>query len=92
MKIYGGTLTPFEGAGYWTEVGEAKRRALNEWIRTSGAYDAVIDFDAAVRDPSDPTRFLAAYHAGDWLHPSDEGYRVMGEAIDLNLFTGDGSR
>ena len=91
LKIYGGTLTPFEGAVYWTEVGEAKRRALNEWIRTSGAYDAVIDFDAAVRDPSNPTRFLAAYHAGDWLHPSDEGYRVMGEAIDLNLFTSDGS-
>ncbi len=92
LKIYGGTLTPFEGAFYWTEAGEAKRRALNEWIRTSGAYDAVIDFDAAVRDPSNPTRFVAAYHAGDWLHPSDEGYRVMGEAIDLSLFTSDGNR
>ena len=86
LKIYGGTLTPFEGAFYFRDVGETKRAAVNEWIRTSGAYDAVIDFDAAVRDPEQPTRFQEAYQSGDWLHPSDEGYRVMAEAIDLTLF------
>ena len=55
-------------------------------MRTSGVYDAVIDFDAAVSDPDQPSRFLEIYQSGDWLHPSDEGYRVMAEAIDLTLF------
>ena len=87
LTIYGGTLTPFEGALYFTEAGEAKRQAVNEWIRNSGEYDAVIDFDAVVRDSADPRRFLPLYHPGDWLHPNDEGYRAMGEAIDLTLFT-----
>ena len=86
LKIYGGTLTPFEGAFYFTEAGETKRQAVNEWIRTSGAYDAVFDFDAAMRDPDHPGRFLPAYHSGDWLHPSDEGYRLMGQTVDLALF------
>lgn len=86
LIIYGGTLTPFEGAAYFTPVGEAKRQALNEWIRTSKAYDGVIDFDAAVRDPAHPARFLPKYDVGDHLHPNDEGYRTMGEAIDLALF------
>lgn len=86
LTIYGGTLTPFEGALYFTEEGETKRQAVNHWIRSSGAYDAVIDFDAVVRDSSHPRRFLPMYHPGDWLHPNDEGYRAMGEAIDLTLF------
>ena len=86
LTVYGGTLTPFEGAQYYTEEGEAKRRAVNEWIRTSGAYDAVIDFDAVVRDSANPRRFLPMFHPGDWLHPNDEGYRAMGDAIDLTLF------
>ena len=86
VKIYGGTLTPFEGAFYFRDVGETKREVFNEWMRTSGAYDAVIDFDAAVRDPEQPSKFQEAYHSGDWLHPSDEGYRVMAQAIDLALF------
>lgn len=86
VTIYGGTLTPFEGALYFTEEGETKRQAVNEWIRTSGAYDGVIDFDAVVRDSNMPRRFLPVYHPGDWLHPNDEGYRAMGEAIDLTLF------
>ncbi len=86
LTIYGGTLPPFEGAFYWTEAGEAKRQALNAWIRTSGAYDGVIDFDAAVRDPDHPTRFRPDLHSGDWLHPSDAGYEAMANAVDLSLF------
>jgi lysophospholipase L1-like esterase len=86
LKIYGATLTPFYGAAYYTEVGEAKREAVNQWIRTSKAFDGVIDFDAATRDPNDPKKFLAAYDACDHLHPSDAGYKVMADAIDLNLF------
>ena len=86
VKILGATLTPFWGAGYYTDVGEAKRQALNEWIRNSKAYDGVVDFDKATRDPSDPKKMLAAYDSCDHLHPSDAGYKAMGEAIDLNLF------
>jgi len=86
LKIYGATLTPFEGAAYFTSEGEAKRAALNEWIRTSKEYDGVIDFDAAVRDPNQPTKFLAQYQSGDNLHPSDAGYQAMADAIDLSLF------
>ena len=86
LTVYGGTLLPFEGAFWWTEAGEAKRQALNAWIRTSGAYDGVIDFDAAVRDPDQPTRFRWDLHGGDWLHPSDAGYLAMANAIDLSLF------
>jgi len=86
LIIYGATLTSFEGADYYTPAGEAKRRAVNRWIRTSGEYDGVIDFDRVVRDPDHPTRFLPAYDSGDHLHPGDAGYRAMGEAIDLDLF------
>jgi len=86
LVIYGATLTPFEGAFYYTPEGEAKREAVNTWIRTSGAYDGVIDFDAATRDPAHPGRFLPAHDSGDHLHPGDAGYRAMGEAIDLALF------
>ena len=86
VKIFGATLTPFWGAGYYTEAGEAKRQALNEWIRTSKAYDGVVDFDKATRDPSDPKKMLAAYDSCDHLHPSDAGYKAMGESIDLSLF------
>ncbi len=86
IAIFGATLTPFEGAAYFTSVGEAKRQAVNRWIRTSGAYDGVIDFEAAVRDPNSPGRFLPQYDSGDHLHPSDAGYRAMAEAIELTLF------
>ena len=86
LKIYGATLTPFEGAGYFTPEGEAKRLALNQWIRTSREYDAVIDFDAAVRDPNNPGKFVTPYQSGDNLHPSDAGYRAMADAVDLSLF------
>jgi lysophospholipase L1-like esterase len=86
LKIYGGTLTPFKGAFYWTESGEARRQKLNEWIRTSGEYDGVIDFDAAVRDPKDPAKFRENFQPGDWLHANDAGYKAMADAIDLALF------
>ena len=86
LRIYGATLTPFEGAGYWTPEGEAKRQALNDWIRTSKEYDGVIDFDRVTRDPAAPTKFLPAYDSGDHLHPGDAGYKAMGEAVDLALF------
>jgi lysophospholipase L1-like esterase len=69
-----------------TAAVDAKRRAVNEWIRSSGAFDGVIDFEAATRDPSQPDRFLPAYDSGDHLHPSDAGYKAMGEYIDLTLF------
>jgi lysophospholipase L1-like esterase len=89
LKVYGGTLTPFEGTnfpGYFSAAGEAKRQAVNHWIRTSKAYDAVIDFDRVVRDPAQPTRLLPAYDSGDHLHPNDAGYRAMADSIDLGLF------
>ena len=86
LKIYGATLTPFWGAAYYTDVGEAKRQALNDWIRTSKAYDGVVDFDKATRDPNDPKKLLEKYDSCDYLHPSDAGYKAMGEAIDLSLF------
>lgn len=86
LKIYGATLTPFYGAAYYTEVGEKKRQAVNEWIRTSKMYDAVIDFDKVTRDPADPKKYLAAFDSCDHLHPSDAGYKAMADAIDLMLF------
>ena len=85
LTIIGATLTPFEGANYWTAEGEEKRQALNEWIRTSGAYDAVIDFDEVLRDPNEPTKSLPEFDPGDHLHPNDAGYEAMANAIDLEL-------
>jgi lysophospholipase L1-like esterase len=86
LKIYGATLTPYEGAAYFSQEGEAKRKALNQWIRTSSAYDGVIDFDMVARDPSAPTRINPAFDSGDHLHPNDAGYKAMGESVDLALF------
>jgi lysophospholipase L1-like esterase len=83
LKIYGATLTPFE---LLSPAQEVKRQEVNRWIRTSGEYDAVIDFDAVMRDPSLPTRLNPDYDSGDHLHPNDLGYQVMGNAIDLKLF------
>jgi lysophospholipase L1-like esterase len=86
IKIFGATLTPFEGAAYFTPEGEAKRQAVNQWIRTSKEYDGVVDFDLAMRDPKQPTKFVAEYQAGDWLHPNNAGYEVMGNAVNLDFF------
>lgn len=89
-KIYGATVLPFEGAGYYNAAVEPKRAALNDFIRNSGQFDAVIDFDAVTRDPTHPTRMLPAYDSGDHLHPNDAGYAAMGNSINLSLFRGDG--
>jgi lysophospholipase L1-like esterase len=90
VKLFGGTLSPFENEtfmlGAYTLAGEAKRVAVNEWIRASGAFDAVIDFDEGLRDPSHTTRMLPIYDNGDHLHPGDVGYNHMGDMIDLSLF------
>ncbi len=86
LRIYGATLTPFEGAAYWTQEGEAKRQALNDWIRSSGAYDGVMDFAAVVQDPERPTRSRPEYDSGDHLHPSPAGYAALANTIDLKLF------
>jgi lysophospholipase L1-like esterase len=88
LKIYGATLTPFQGLvpDSVFQLLEPKRRAVNEWIRTSGAYDAVIDFDEVTRDPSFPARLLPLYDSGDHLHPNDLSYEAMGNAINLKLF------
>lgn len=92
VRIFGGTLTPFEGAGYYYPAGEEKRQAVNDFIRNSGEFDGVIDFDAAIRDPDDPTTILDAYDSGDHLHPNDSGYEAMADAIELQLFEGRGSQ
>jgi len=89
LLIYGATITPF-GAnsfpGVFTPDNEAKRQTVNTWIRTSGAFDAVIDFDAAVRDPNDHTRLWAIYSSDDGIHPNDAGYDAMANSINLSLF------
>ncbi len=86
LKIYGATMPPFVGAGYATADGEAKREAVNEFIRNGGQFDGVLDFDQAIRDPANPTRMLPAYDSGDHLHPNDDGYEVMAYSINLALF------
>jgi lysophospholipase L1-like esterase len=89
LKAYGATLTPNEGStfvGFFTPENEVKRQAVNRWIRTSGAFDGVIDFDRVVRDPAHPTRLLPIYASDDFTHPSDAGYEAMGNSIDLALF------
>jgi lysophospholipase L1-like esterase len=91
IPVYGATLTPFEGTvfpNYYTPQKETVRQAVNDWIRGSDEFDAVIDFDRAVRDPSHPTRMLPAYDSGDHLHPNDLGMQAMANAIPLELFRG----
>jgi len=86
IKVMGATLTPYGGAAYSSEKGEAIRDAVNTWIRTGGAFDAVVDFEAATRDPKNPKQFRAEFDSGDHLHPSDAGYQAMADAIDLAVF------
>jgi lysophospholipase L1-like esterase len=86
IKAFGATLTPYGGAGYRSDKGEQVREDVNNWIRTSGVFDAVIDFDQITRDPQGPDRFNPLYDSGDHLHPSDAGYKAMADGIDLKLF------
>ncbi len=88
VKVIGATLTPFQGPKpiYYGPAGEPVRQQLNDWIRHGGAFDGVIDFDAAVRDPKAPRQMRADLQSGDWLHPNDAGYAAMGDSIDLSLF------
>jgi lysophospholipase L1-like esterase len=87
IKAIGATLTPYTGASYFSDKGEQIRKQLNDWIRTSGTFDGVIDFDKITADSQDPDRFKPQFDSGDHLHPGDEGYKSMGEGIDLKLFS-----
>ncbi|MBK6809016.1 MAG: SGNH/GDSL hydrolase family protein [Sandaracinaceae bacterium] len=83
VRVVIGTILPFRGAvfpRYWTAANEAKRQEVNAWIRTTNAHDGFVDFDAALLDPDDPEQMLLELHSGDFLHPSDAGYQLMGEA------------
>jgi lysophospholipase L1-like esterase len=88
LRVFGATITPYVGSAYYHPgpLSEADRQAVNQWIRAPGNFDAVIDFDAAVRDPEHPDRLLAADDCGDHLHPSPAGYKAMAEAVALSLF------
>jgi lysophospholipase L1-like esterase len=86
IRVIGATILPYKGSFYWSPEGEAARQAVNRFIRTGGAFDGVVDFDAAVRDPADPAAIRDGLHSGDHLHGSDEGYRLMAEAVPLGLF------
>lgn len=88
IRVFGATLTPFEGADYYSADGEVERQTVNRWIRASGAFDGVFDFDAAVRDPNHPSEFREDYQSGDHLHPSAAGYKAMADAINLSLLRG----
>jgi lysophospholipase L1-like esterase len=88
LRVYGATITPYVGSGYYHPgpLSEADRQAVNSWIRAAGHFDAVIDFDAVVRDPQHPDQLLPAYDCGDHLHPSPAGYKAMGDSIPTSLF------
>ena len=86
IKVMGATITATEGLWLYTPQSEATRQAVNNWIRQSGTFDAVVDFDAATRDPDRPTRLRAEFDSGDYIHPNDAGTRAMAEAIDLSVF------
>lgn len=87
VRVYATTIPPYEGAETYTPEGESARQTVNEWIRTSGAADAVLDFDAVWRDPNHPSRIRDDFHAGDHLHGSDAGYQALADSIDLSLFS-----
>ncbi|MGD7002241.1 SGNH/GDSL hydrolase family protein [Corynebacterium halotolerans] len=83
IRVVGATMTPYEDADYYTEAGEADRLAVNEWIRNSGEFDDIVDYEAAVRDPEQPSRLLPEFDPGDKLHPNDQGYAAMAEQLNL---------
>lgn len=86
IKVYGATILPVKGSFYYSGYREAARKRVNDWIRNNSYFDAVIDFDMIMRNPEDPESMLQELHTGDFLHPDEAGYRIMGESIDLNLF------
>ena len=88
LRVYGATITPYVGSTYYHPVpmSEADRQAVNQWIRSAGHFDALIDFDAVVRDPQHPDQLLPIYDCGDHLHPSPAGFKAMGDAVPLDLF------
>ena len=86
IKVIGCTLLPFEGAAYYSDNGNVTRQAVNQWIRTSGTFDAVIDFDAVIKNPKNPNAFRPEFDSGDHLHPNDTGYKAMADAVDLAIF------
>jgi lysophospholipase L1-like esterase len=88
IAIVVATIPPYEGARYFDQRGEQIRAAVNQWFRTGGAFDGVVEFDAALRDPDHPSQLPTTFHSGDHLHPSDAGYAAMANAIDLGLFKG----
>jgi lysophospholipase L1-like esterase len=86
IKIYGAPLTPFEGSMYYNEQRNEIRQTVNQWIRTSKAFDAIIDFAAVIKDPAHPTKMRAEFDSGDHLHPNDAGYKAMADAVNPALF------
>ncbi|WP_182881014.1 SGNH/GDSL hydrolase family protein [Microbispora sp. H10949] len=86
VRVYATTIAPYEGAEVFTPEGESARRTVNDWIRTGGAFDAVLDFDAVWRDPDHPGRIRADFHCGDHVHGSDAGYQALADSVDLSLF------
>lgn len=87
VKVYATTIAPYEGSEIYTPEGETARQTVNEWIRTSGAFDTVLDFDAVWRDPAHPSRIREDFHAGDHLHGNDAGYQALADSVDLSLFS-----
>lgn len=87
IRVYGATIMPYEDCFYFTKDGDAARQKVNTWIRTSGWFDGVIDFDAVMRDPKNPDHLSPAYDSGDHLHPSPIGHKAMGDAVNLALFS-----
>ena len=86
LKVFGATIVPYQGAAYYSAAGEAVRQQINAWIRTGGAFDAVLDFDAVLRDPAQPAQIAEPLQSGDHLHGSDLGYAAIAKSIDLALF------
>ena len=86
IKVYGGTITAIKKSFYYKDYRDAARNTVNDWIRNSGHFDAVIDFDKAIRNPDDPSTILPDAQSGDYLHPNELGYQRLGEAVDVSLF------
>jgi lysophospholipase L1-like esterase len=87
IRVYGATILPFGGSHYAAPDAERARQSVNQWIRSSGSFDAVIDLDAATRDPRNPANLSSKADSGDHLHPNDSGYRLVADAVNLRLFT-----